>query len=300
MNHGVYKEFDSSSAQYEPLPFASPDMTPLPLHCVSMSQPSSFVLTDGECKVLEDFVDKLNRENGSCVGSDRQRLPTSFCNSSFLNKSSPANRIENTVKHNLFREIAPEGFGCDDLKLGSFAATAPQSGETLHNAMKMSLRVGFPSPIPIIETTNSFGPPPSAEEFSDSTKPLKALSAYNFFFRYERERLLSGNDSEDDFYSSNMQDLLLNSHWYRDRSQKRRHRKSHGKIDFATLSRMVSQRWKRLPKDGKNFFKEIARKDLQRYRKEQKQWEYSGPVYSESYLYSSCAPVPFPSCSFRE
>jgi HMG (high mobility group) box len=140
---------------------------------------------------------------------------------------------------------------------------------TNNNAIKM-WRVGFPSPTPSNDIASNFGTPfLDSDAAPDSTKPLKALSAYNFFFRYTRERLLSGNDNEDDIFSTNMQELLLNSHWYQDRSQKRRHRKSHGKIDFATLSRMVSHRWKNLPEDRKNFFKEIACKDMQRYRKEQ-------------------------------
>jgi HMG (high mobility group) box len=296
-----FKVFDSSSTQYDPLPFASPDMTPLPLNFVSMSQPSSFVLSDNECKLLEDFVEKLNRENGARFGSDRQRSPKSICDNYFMNKPSHAGSFEDTVKGNSFRETSPGKFGCEDVKYGSFADSAPQYyGDTLNSAMKMSWRVGFPPPIPSNDMASNFGTPPLDEDFSESAKPLKALSAYNFFFRYERERLLSGNDTDDDIYSTKTQEMLLNSHWYRDRSQKRRHRKSHGKIDFATLSRMVSQRWKNLPEDRKNFFKEIARKDLQRYRNEQKQLEYSGPVTSESYLYSSCVPVPFPSSSFNE
>jgi hypothetical protein len=117
----------------------------------------------------------------------------------------------------------------------------------------------------------------------------------NFFFR-ERERILSGNNA-DDLYSTETQKVLLNSHWYRDRSKKRRHRKSHGKIDFATLRRMASQRWRNLPEDRKNFFKDIACKYMQRYRQEQKQFEYCGLVHTENDLYSSFVPIPFVSSS---
>jgi HMG-box domain len=38
----------------------------------------------------------------------------------------------------------------------------------------------------------------------------------------------------------------------------------------------VSQRWKNLPEDCKDFFKEVARKDLERYREEMKQSEIRG------------------------
>jgi hypothetical protein len=91
------------------------------------------------------------------------------------------------------------------------------------------------------------------------------LSPYNFFFRQERDRILNGGEED---YSDAKQESMLAEHWYRDRSKKRRHRKTHGKVDFTTLSRMVSQRWKELPNEGKEFFKQVAAKDLERYRLE--------------------------------
>lgn len=109
--------------------------------------------------------------------------------------------------------------------------------------------------------------PPSAAPVN---KPVKALSAYNFFFRDERERILNGAEED---YSEAKQQKLLTGHWFRDRSKKRRHRKTHGKIAFTTLSRMVSQRWKELAEERKNFYKEVAAKDLERYRRELHQIE---------------------------
>lgn len=95
--------------------------------------------------------------------------------------------------------------------------------------------------------------------------PLRALSAYNFFFQDERDRIL--NKSALDL-SSEKEELLLKNHWNRDRSKKRRHRKTHGKIDFTTLSRLISGRWKALPDDSKSFYKRIAAKDWERYQNE--------------------------------
>lgn len=96
-------------------------------------------------------------------------------------------------------------------------------------------------------------------------KPVKALSAYNFFFRDQRDRILNGAEED---YSAEKQEKLLAGHWFRDRSQKRRHRKTHGKIAFTDLSRMVSKKWKELPLDKKAFYKQTAAKDLERYRRE--------------------------------
>jgi hypothetical protein len=62
--------------------------------------------------------------------------------------------------------------------------------------------------------------------------------------------------------------LFFSNSWFRDRTKKRRHRKTHGKIAFTDLSRMVSKRWKELPEDKKAFYKQTAAKDLERYRHE--------------------------------
>jgi hypothetical protein len=93
-----------------------------------------------------------------------------------------------------------------------------------------------------------------------------ALSAYNFFFRDERDRILSKH--QDMAYTPERQDLLFQSHWQQDRSQKRRHVKSHGKINFATLSKCISMRWKQLPDHAKDFYREISLRDWDRFRKE--------------------------------
>ena len=121
----------------------------------------------------------------------------------------------------------------------------------------------------------------TSNNFSDSTDrgekeetPLRALSAYNFFFRYERERILNskGDDGDCDLdVSEKNKEALLKSHWNRDRTVKRRHRKSHGKISFAKLSKTISQRWNELPEHEKKFFTEVATKDWERYHREMEQ-----------------------------
>ncbi|GAX26262.1 hypothetical protein FisN_16Lh091 [Fistulifera solaris] len=93
-----------------------------------------------------------------------------------------------------------------------------------------------------------------------------ALSAYNFFFRDERDRILKKH--QDMAYTPERQDLLLHRHWQQDRSQKRRHVKTHGKINFATLSKCISMRWKQLPEHAKTFYREISLRDWDRFRKE--------------------------------
>jgi hypothetical protein len=106
----------------------------------------------------------------------------------------------------------------------------------------------------------------------DLNKPLRPLSAYNYFFRDERERIIrfgiKYEPANKCSYTPKHQDLLLHNHWNHDRAKKRVHRKSHGKITFTCLSKLVSKRWRSLSVDQKDFYKQIAAKDWKRYQLE--------------------------------
>lgn len=109
--------------------------------------------------------------------------------------------------------------------------------------------------------------PPSKGVISKAQQPLRALSAYNFFFREERNRIVSECTGSYNCSDAKKKELL-EAHWHRDRTQKRRHRKTHGKIAFTELSRVISQRWRELPEDTKAFYKMVAAEDLIRYHRE--------------------------------
>jgi HMG (high mobility group) box len=123
----------------------------------------------------------------------------------------------------------------------------------------------------VSSTTDNEVVPSSMHRERNEQAPIRALSAYNFFFRYERERILNSEGNGNDFdldVSQKHQEAMLKSHWNRDRTVKRRHRKSHGKISFSELSKKISQRWNELPKHQKKFFNEVAAKDWERYHRE--------------------------------
>jgi HMG (high mobility group) box len=134
----------------------------------------------------------------------------------------------------------------------------------------------------------------AANSEAASQLPVRALSAYNFFFRDERDRIISNDDGEDlgenedpvnpDRLLRRRQAVpldaakkkqLLSGHWYRDRSVKRRHRKTHGKIAFTALSKVISQAWRDLPEVDKAFYRDVAAEDLERYQREVEQLKFN-------------------------
>ena len=61
---------------------------------------------------------------------------------------------------------------------------------------------------------------------------------------------------------------ILGVHWEGDKVKKS-HKKSHGKVTFQVLSRLIGQRWRDLPEgDEKSYYFELAKKDMERYKKQ--------------------------------
>lgn len=148
--------------------------------------------------------------------------------------------------------------------------------------------------------------------------PRRPLSAYNFFFSEERERVLAAipdpdgttpaqkkeeadaaaaalekkgqSTAETERKASETAARLLN---IRDAKniKRRPHRKSHGKIAFKDLARLIGKRWRALKDDEKVKYNELAEKDLQRYNEQMKEYNSKKNRYNASY---QTTPGPLP------
>lgn len=82
-------------------------------------------------------------------------------------------------------------------------------------------------------------------------KPKRPLSAYNIFFKEERNRILERIPDGDAKKSA---------------STRKRKKRPHGKIGFESLAKTIGQRWRSLNKDELAIYKSKAQEDLQRYK----------------------------------
>jgi hypothetical protein len=99
-------------------------------------------------------------------------------------------------------------------------------------------------------------------------KPKRPLSAYNIFFQHEREKIITDAPEQElslDFIIS-VQKMASK------RKEKRRHRKTHGKIGFADLARKIAEKWKKLDSESKSYFEARAEAEKARYKRELEVW----------------------------
>lgn len=92
--------------------------------------------------------------------------------------------------------------------------------------------------------------------------PKRPLSAYNIFFKQERQRMLQSLPRMDNDPTSNSPSKSSRRRKGRDRP--------HGKISFENLAKTIGSRWRELGSTERKKFEILAAKDTERYAEEMK------------------------------
>mmetsp|Transcript_29960 Transcript_29960/g.49451 ORF Transcript_29960/g.49451 Transcript_29960/m.49451 type:complete len:338 (-) Transcript_29960:99-1112(-) len=95
-------------------------------------------------------------------------------------------------------------------------------------------------------------------------KPKRPLSAYNFFFKEEREKILKVVLSEENTKEENDPEGTD----YISEEMMTRLRKEGGKVSFEEMGKLIGQRWKKIDPDRLSKYSELAAEDTERYKKE--------------------------------
>uniref|UniRef100_A0A7S2YGL6 HMG box domain-containing protein n=1 Tax=Entomoneis paludosa TaxID=265537 RepID=A0A7S2YGL6_9STRA len=93
----------------------------------------------------------------------------------------------------------------------------------------------------------------STEEEAALERPRRPLSAYNLFFKFERQQ-------------------LLNERPVRAEGAPRR---SHGKMGFANMAKTIAAKWNNIDPESKRHFTVLARQEKLRYKKALAEWKKS-------------------------
>jgi HMG (high mobility group) box len=93
---------------------------------------------------------------------------------------------------------------------------------------------------------------------------VSPLSAYNFFFKEEREKILRVVLADDPAKVGNVPD----AEDYLDPDQLKRLKKDGGKVSFEEMGKIIGMRWKNIDPDKHTRFSTLASQDTDRYKKE--------------------------------
>lgn len=136
--------------------------------------------------------------------------------------------------------------------------------------------------------------PPSQKKQRSKRKkakdgPKRPLSAYNFFFKYERLRILESlkklsknintsasiDLSESEVDEAGVQDLPTQHHQQQLlqlSSEEQEVLVKDGKVSFEEMGRMCGRRWKDVSPEERRIYEEHARNDAERYKREKREY----------------------------
>lgn len=138
---------------------------------------------------------------------------------------------------------------------------------------------------------------------------MRPLTAYHIFFQIEREYIIqtmAGPDATKSIHDNKSylhdvprryRSIKLLPDWSAGpgKRRKRKHRKSHGKIGFLELSRVISRRWATLESNDpetKRFVAQIAARELDVYKIEMQEYKTLCEVAEARSAASSSSPLP--------
>jgi len=119
-------------------------------------------------------------------------------------------------------------------------------------------------------------------------KPKRPLSAYNFFFKEEREKILKVVLAED---PSKIQ-TNPEADDYLDEAAIGRLKKEGGKVSFEEMGKIIGQRWKNIDPDRLSTYSEMASEDTERYKTEMQ--AYNGRQEAKMRSEAMKQPVSYP------
>jgi len=122
-------------------------------------------------------------------------------------------------------------------------------------------------------------------------KPKRPLSAYNFFFKEEREKIIKVVLAEDP--SKVKQDPEDDG--FLDAETISRLKKEGGKVSFEEMGKIIGQRWKNIDPDRLSKYSELAAEDTERYKTEMQ--AYNGRQEAKMRQEALKPPVSFSSTS---
>jgi len=120
-------------------------------------------------------------------------------------------------------------------------------------------------------------------------KPSRPFTEYHIFFQLERNYILQTSDKSSHIDTTidfgdidpdastrppRYRSLTLPKQWYTkgSRPKRRGHRKTHGKISFVELTKLISQRWREADQVTKVYCRDLAQGGLKRYKEDIKEY----------------------------